>query len=58
MATFSIPAKYYKQLIALDFIIETTGRDDNLINVTVDYGDPMFSELHDLDQANWRTRAS
>ena len=49
MAIFTVPAKYYRQLMALDFIIEPTGRDDNLIYVTVDYDDPMFAELHDLD---------
>ena len=48
MAILSVPAKYYRQLIELDFIIEPTGRDDNLINVTVDKDDPMFPELHDL----------
>ena len=44
----SIPAVYYSQLLELDFIIEPTGKDDNLINVTVDRDDPMFPELHDL----------
>ena len=48
MAILSIPARYYQQLKELDFIIEPTGRDDNLINVTVDLDDPMFPELHDL----------
>ena len=48
MTVLSIPAKYYSQLIELDFVIEPTGKDDNLINVTVDYDDPMFAELHDL----------
>jgi len=48
MAILSIPARYYRQLIELDYIIEPTGRDDNLINVTVDYDDPLFPELHDL----------
>ena len=49
MAILTVPAKYYRQLIDLDFIVEPTGKDDNLINVTVDYDDPMFPELHDLE---------
>lgn len=48
MTVFSVPACYYSQLIELDFIIEPTGRDDNLINVTVDINDEMYAELHDL----------
>ena len=48
MTVLAVPAKYYQQLKELDFIIEPTGNDDNLIHVTVDYDDPMFPELHDL----------
>lgn len=48
MAVLSLPARYYRELMELDFIIEPTGKDDNLINVTVDLDDPMFPELHDL----------
>ena len=52
MSVFTIPARYYRQLMALDFIIEPTGKDDNLIYVTVDRDDPMYAELHDLDVNN------
>ena len=69
MAVLSIPARYYRQLIELDYIIEPTGRDDNLINVTVDYDDPLFPatrvalggsrqfEAIGLERSHWRSAA-